>query len=81
MKTANITEMVLSSTPIGRITFIDIGRTTIVYPLNNDIKGTINKTPFFPVQTLKSFEDHQLAKDTEIMKGLMRVICEITEDK
>lgn len=56
-----------------------------MYPLNNDIKRILNKIPFFPVQTLKSFENHQqiceLAKDAEIVKGLMRVICEITEDK
>lgn len=63
--------MVLSSMPNGKLSDIDIGRTTIVYALNIDIKKTISKMSSLPIKSAFS-------SISTIPRGLIRIVYKDT---
>lgn len=59
--------------------------TNIACTLNNAMKRTADKVPSFRVKALKSFLEYlksfrQLALDREVSRGLIRIICTVSED-
>lgn len=58
-----------------RIASIDIGRTTILYNLNNNVKRTISKILSFRVKTLKKLDAQwrfrDLAQGRQIWRGVI----------
>lgn len=68
-----------------RITFIDIRRTTIVYTLKKNIKGTINESASFPIRKCKILKDlqefHKVIQYREFSNGLIKDIYKFEEDE
>lgn len=70
----------MSSVTNERITYIEIGRTSIVHTMNNDIKRSINKISSFIFEELgrPTFVSYH---KTELWKGVIRGIYNISEDE
>lgn len=76
------------SSMLNEITFIDIRRTTIVYTLSKNIKGTINGNASFPIKKffkiLKDLQDFHkviVIQCRVVSNGLIKDIYKVEEDE